>query len=108
MTKKKINAVLGPTNTGKTHLAVETMLGFENGIIGSFSGSSGIPGDSGFQVQINLFGTEGTLLLYVEWGPSSKPRFEILRYDGKHQKYRKNCETALTPGIPSIPGIPGL
>ena len=31
---KKITAVLGPTNTGKTHLAVETMLGFENGIIG--------------------------------------------------------------------------
>jgi len=31
---KKITAVLGPTNTGKTHLAVETMLGFDNGIIG--------------------------------------------------------------------------
>ena len=34
MTKKKINAVLGPTNTGKTHLAIETMLDFESGIIG--------------------------------------------------------------------------
>ena len=31
---KKITAVLGPTNTGKTHLAVETMLGFESGTIG--------------------------------------------------------------------------
>ena len=31
---KRITAVLGPTNTGKTHLAVETMLGYENGIIG--------------------------------------------------------------------------
>ena len=31
---KKITAVLGPTNTGKTHLAIETMLGFESGIIG--------------------------------------------------------------------------
>ena len=31
---KRITAVLGPTNTGKTHLAVETMLGFESGIIG--------------------------------------------------------------------------
>ena len=31
---KKITAVLGPTNTGKTHLAVDTMLGFESGIIG--------------------------------------------------------------------------
>ena len=30
----KITAVLGPTNTGKTHLAVETMLGFDSGIIG--------------------------------------------------------------------------
>ena len=31
---KKITAVLGPTNTGKTHLAVETMLGYESGILG--------------------------------------------------------------------------
>ena len=31
---KKISAVLGPTNTGKTHLAVETMLEYESGIIG--------------------------------------------------------------------------
>ena len=32
--KKKITAVLGPTNTGKTHLAIETMLSFESGMIG--------------------------------------------------------------------------
>jgi len=32
--RKKITAVLGPTNTGKTHLAVETMLEYESGIIG--------------------------------------------------------------------------
>jgi len=31
---KRITAVLGPTNTGKTHLAVETMLDYESGIIG--------------------------------------------------------------------------
>mgnify|MGYP001193517037 CR=1 FL=1 len=31
---KRITAVLGPTNTGKTHLAVETMLENETGIIG--------------------------------------------------------------------------
>ena len=30
----KITAVLGPTNTGKTHLAVETMLEYETGIVG--------------------------------------------------------------------------
>ncbi len=34
MTQNKITAVLGPTNTGKTHLAIETMLSFENGMIG--------------------------------------------------------------------------
>jgi len=34
MNKKKITAVLGPTNTGKTHLAIETMLSFETGMIG--------------------------------------------------------------------------
>tara|TARA_B110000438_G_scaffold302593_1_gene360770 strand:- start:1439 stop:3931 length:2493 start_codon:yes stop_codon:yes gene_type:complete len=31
---KRITAILGPTNTGKTHLAVETMLEHESGIIG--------------------------------------------------------------------------
>ena len=34
MIKNKITAVLGPTNTGKTHLAIETMLSFDNGMIG--------------------------------------------------------------------------
>ena len=34
MSKNKISAILGPTNTGKTHLAVETMLSFESGMIG--------------------------------------------------------------------------
>ena len=29
-----ITAVLGPTNTGKTFLAIETMLSFESGMIG--------------------------------------------------------------------------
>ena len=34
MNNKKITAVLGPTNTGKTYLAIETMLSFESGMIG--------------------------------------------------------------------------
>ena len=34
MGKHKITAVLGPTNTGKTHLAIETMLSFDTGMIG--------------------------------------------------------------------------
>ncbi len=34
MSKNKITAILGPTNTGKTHLAIETMLSFETGMIG--------------------------------------------------------------------------
>ena len=34
MRKNKITAVLGPTNTGKTHLAIETMLSFDTGMIG--------------------------------------------------------------------------
>ena len=31
---KRITAVLGPTNTGKTFLAIETMLSFDSGMIG--------------------------------------------------------------------------
>ncbi len=34
MKKNKITAVLGPTNTGKTFLAIETMLSFESGMMG--------------------------------------------------------------------------
>ncbi len=32
--KNKITAILGPTNTGKTFLAIETMLSFDSGMIG--------------------------------------------------------------------------
>ena len=31
---RRVTAVLGPTNTGKTHLAIERMLGHSSGIIG--------------------------------------------------------------------------
>src|SRR5436305_1489980 len=31
---RNVTAVLGPTNTGKTHLAIERMLGHESGVIG--------------------------------------------------------------------------
>jgi ATP-dependent RNA helicase SUPV3L1/SUV3 len=34
MSKNKITAVLGPTNTGKTYFAIETMLSFDSGMIG--------------------------------------------------------------------------
>ena len=34
ITPPKITAVLGPTNTGKTHYAIERMLGYQSGIIG--------------------------------------------------------------------------
>ena len=34
MKKNKVSAVLGPTNTGKTFLAIETMLSFSSGMIG--------------------------------------------------------------------------
>ena len=34
LNSKRITAILGPTNTGKTYLAVDTMLEYESGIIG--------------------------------------------------------------------------
>ena len=33
LNKKQVTAVLGPTNTGKTYMAIETMLGFKSGIL---------------------------------------------------------------------------
>ena len=35
-------------------------------------------------------------------------RWQSMRHHQISTKHRKNCETALTPGIPSISGIPGL
>jgi len=32
--KKKISAILGPTNTGKTYEAIKRLLGYSNGVIG--------------------------------------------------------------------------
>ncbi len=32
--RRRVTAVLGPTNTGKTHLAIERMMGHETGMIG--------------------------------------------------------------------------
>src|SRR5690606_10752810 len=32
--RRRLTAVLGPTNTGKTHLAIERMMGHETGMIG--------------------------------------------------------------------------
>ena len=34
MSKNNVTAVLGPTNTGKTYLAIDTMLSFDSGMIG--------------------------------------------------------------------------
>ena len=34
MSQNKLTAVLGPTNTGKTFLAIEAMLSFDTGMIG--------------------------------------------------------------------------
>ncbi|MEO1426757.1 MAG: hypothetical protein AAFU58_08265, partial [Pseudomonadota bacterium] len=33
-TEKPVTAVLGPTNTGKTHYAIERMLAYKSGMIG--------------------------------------------------------------------------
>ena len=33
-TNPKIKAILGPTNTGKTHQAINMMLGYDTGMIG--------------------------------------------------------------------------
>ena len=35
-------------------------------------------------------------------------RWQSMRHHQISTKHRKNCETALSPGIPSISGIPGL
>ena len=49
MADGRVVAVLGPTNTGKTHRAIERMLEFDTGMIG---------------LPLRLLAREGTLLMF--------------------------------------------
>ncbi len=58
------------------HLAAT--LGFQNGATAAVSGSSAVPKQCGFQLDLRLFGTEGMLLFDVE-----RERLEVHRRDGR-------------------------
>src|SRR5207249_3920403 len=76
-----VRAILGPTNTGKTYLAIERMCGHSSGVIG-------------FPLRLLARGREETLLLGAdtlqpiirELLPEAeivrRPRFSTLRYSG--------------------------
>ena len=51
---------------------------FEGGAVGSISGAGTVPPNSGFQLGIRLFGSEGMLLLDIE-----RERMEVRRDDGE-------------------------
>jgi predicted dehydrogenase len=52
---------------------------FTNGSHGSFSGAGTLPDDDKFQIDIQIFGTEGALLIDVE-----RERVVLRRHDGRH------------------------
>lgn len=52
---------------------------FENGALGAISGAATLPDGAKYQVDIRVFGEEGTLLLDVE-----RERLEVRRHDGKN------------------------
>ena len=52
---------------------------FENGAIGSFSGAGSLPDDQTFQLDIRIFGSEGTFVLDID-----RARLEVQRYDKQH------------------------
>ena len=52
---------------------------FDGGAIGSFSGAGSLPADQTFQLDIRIFGSEGTFVLDID-----RARLEVQRYDGEH------------------------
>ena len=52
---------------------------FVGGAIGSFSGAGSLPDDQNFQLDIRIFGSEGTLVLDID-----RARLEVQRYDAQH------------------------
>ena len=80
---RRITAVLGPTNTGKTHLAVETMLGYESGIIGF---PLRLPAREIFDKCINKVGAEKVALITGEEKIIPKmPRYYICTVESMPQ-----------------------
>ena len=62
---------------------------FRGGATGSIGGSGALPPGSTFQVDLRVFGSEGTLLL-----DSERPRLELRRFDGRNRQ----VETDMAPG----------
>jgi predicted dehydrogenase len=56
------------------------VVSFEGGAFGVVSGAGSLPDDDPFQVDIRIFGDEGTLLLDLE-----RERVELRRHDGHHR-----------------------
>ena len=54
---------------------------FDNGAIGVLSGAGTLPDDDKFQIDIRIFGSDGTLLLDVE-----RERVVLRRHDGAHRQ----------------------
>jgi len=60
---------------------------FEGGAIGTISGAATLPANDPFQVDLRVFGTDGTLLIDME-----RERMVVRRHDGSHH------ETPIEPG----------
>jgi len=71
---------------------------YEQGVIGTLSGSGGIPEGQMFQLDIRVFGSEGMALLDIE-----RARLTIHRHDGQDKVY----DVASDAGAYSCEGPPG-
>jgi predicted dehydrogenase len=66
-----------PSRTG-ADVSLGITCRFESGATGCISGSGVLPPGSPFQVDLRIFGTDGTLLLDIE-----RPRIELRRFDSR-------------------------
>ena len=65
--------------TSKVELYDAISVEFTSGAIGSFSGAGNMPEDTGFQLDLRIFGTEGVMSIDCD-----RARLAVQRHDGDH------------------------
>lgn len=81
LTKLQAKSVMAMTSapTSKVELYDAFAVEFTSGAVGSFSGAGNMPEDTGFQVDVRIFGSEGVMSIDCD-----RARLAVQRHDGDH------------------------
>lgn len=77
--RAKSVAALTSAPTSKVELYDAFSVEFTSGAIGSFSGAGNMPEDTGFQLDVRIFGSEGVMSIDCD-----RSRLAVQRHDGDH------------------------